>query len=90
MDGAEAENGILYEKIPGRIVQGGYRSKKYPPKLHKNHEKFHSETYFTRTGGAAVCMRVHNEQKSIENPVEMVKTVSDSTRLACTQMTRVL
>lgn len=48
MDGAEVENGIVYENLPGRIVQGEYHSKKYPRKLRRNHEKFHSETNFTR------------------------------------------
>lgn len=90
MDGAEAENGILHEKTPGRIVQGGYRSKKYPPKLHKNNEKFHPETYFTPKQSGCGQERIHNEQKRIVNPVEMVKTVSDSVQLACAQMIRVI
>lgn len=47
MDRAEVENGIIYEKTPGRIVQGEYHSKKYPRKLRRNNEKFHSETNFT-------------------------------------------
>lgn len=46
MDGAEVENGIVYEIIPGHIVQDEYRSKKYPRKLRKNNEKFHFGTNF--------------------------------------------
>lgn len=90
MDGAEAENGILYEKTPGRIVQGGYRSKKYLPKLHKNNEKFHPETYFTPKRLGSGPGRIHNEQKSTVNPVEMVKAVSGSVQLSCAQIIRMI